>query len=586
MASSFKTLREYLYQDGKTFVVPNYQRGYKWSVKSEKENTPQPSHVEKLCDDLFKAYRAERPEYFLQGITVSENARRIVLIDGQQRTTTLYLLLWCFDERLVTNIRLDYDIREKSKEFIHSFKESNFNPWTPPVNDDNQDIHYFRAAVEQIRAKQKDISENHRLSFQSYILDHVKILYINIDHDKAVKTFTMMNGNKATMLPEELIKAEMLRLVSLPSPVTEEPLGSAPLDCEEKINKLKIHYACEWETNALRSRYAREWDKWLYWWNRAEVKAYFDVEHPMGLLLEYEFKREMNDQPYTFQTFKENVNGKQVTVREQFNYLRKMQKNFEDLYNAPKMYNYLKLALICAEDKDDKFKIIQHFMLNKISVDTVLRDYAKWRLVGATHKQITQSGTLGSDRNTLVTRAQDVLEQLSDKFVYDVCNDWALKQLLRLNVEEDNRLDGAGRKFDFNIYGTKSLEHVHPKSKAYHKDGDRFYDGNKVDLGSGAPNGQGWINRDMCGVRGSEHCIGNLVLLDKNDNSKFNNKPFELKKKIYFDVTEGFKSRNLLHSISVFAKSKWDEGDIQESQKAFIARFKKDYNLQEGGPNA
>ena len=31
----------------------------------------------------------------LQGITVLEQKNEIILIDGQQRITTLYLLLWC-----------------------------------------------------------------------------------------------------------------------------------------------------------------------------------------------------------------------------------------------------------------------------------------------------------------------------------------------------------------------------------------------------------------------------------------------------------------------------------------------------------
>lgn len=81
---------------------------------------------------------------------------------------------------------------------------------------------------------------------QSYVLEQIKFLYIDIPKEKAIKTFTMMNGSKAIMLPEELIKAEMLRQISL-----------IPNDKEKSFAK-------EWETNALRSRYAREWDKWLY----------------------------------------------------------------------------------------------------------------------------------------------------------------------------------------------------------------------------------------------------------------------------------------------------------------------------------
>ena len=53
------------------------------------------------------------------------------------------------------------------------------------------------------------------------------------------------------------------------------------------------------------------------------------------------------------------------------------------------------------------------------------------------------------------------------------------------------------------------------------------------------------------------------MLLYKNNNSEFSDKPFGEKKKIFFNVKDsGFKSRNLLHSISKFAVSKWDADNI------------------------
>lgn len=60
---------------------------------------------------------------------------------------------------------------------------------------------------------------------------------------------------------------------------------------EDTYAVLQEIISIEWETNALRSKYAREWDKWLYWWNRKDVKDFFNVNKPMGLLLEYYFKK-------------------------------------------------------------------------------------------------------------------------------------------------------------------------------------------------------------------------------------------------------------------------------------------------------
>ena len=129
MGTEFKTLREffYPYNTKKTFVIPNYQRGYKWSVKT---NDNEDSSVEYLLEKLIIASKSEsRQQFFLQGVTVVENDDRIILIDGQQRTTTLYLLLWCLGRENISgdkNIDLDYSIRTKSKEYLSKLKDKNF----------------------------------------------------------------------------------------------------------------------------------------------------------------------------------------------------------------------------------------------------------------------------------------------------------------------------------------------------------------------------------------------------------------------------------------------------------------------------
>ena len=62
-----------------------------------------------------------------------------------------------------------------------------------------------------------------------------------------------------------------------------------------------------------------------------------------------------------------------------------------------------------------------------------------------------------------------MIEDLSKAKVYNVYDDILYKQLLRLNVEEYNKLNGGnGLKFDFSIWDNKSLEHIYPKSKFYH----------------------------------------------------------------------------------------------------------------------
>lgn len=568
--TAFKTIGNFLYQENKIFVIPNYQRGYKWSVKEVGKSE---TAVQKLMDDLIKAEKNQ--EYFLQGVTVSEVGNNIVLIDGQQRTTTLYFLLWCLNTDNIKNIELKYDIREKSKEFIYNLKyaEKEENQSTT----DQQDIFYFKEAIKQIKNKLEGV--NDLVEFQNFLLEKVTILYIIIEPDKATKTFTMMNGNKATMLQEELVKAEILRKISLPD--LEVKQVSTSID--DNLNDLKEIIALDWETNALRSRYAREWDKWLYWWNREDVKLFYRFENPMGLLLQFFCFKEISVD-FSYNNFRERLQPKKE--KRIFKQLRNLQKSFEDIFNTPKIHNYLKMGLLCSSDKKDSFEIIKYFMENK-NAENLLRDYAKWRLVGATHLEVTNlEKSTGSQTNEKEEKANEALNQLSKSFVYYNSYDLAIKQLLWLNIEEDNKLD---RKFDFSIYSNKSLEHIHAKSKVYHEhkvQGENgiskieYKDGNDINLGETEPTGEEWLNRDIMGKNCSEHCIGNLVLLDKNENSKFNDKSFRNKKEIYFNVKDGIKSRNLLHTISIFAKSEWEENQIKKNQEKFIERFEQDYGVK------
>ena len=77
------TLREYL-EKGKTFVIPNYQRGYVWGKKSKGKYLDAVSYM--LEKSLIPGFKNNMP-IFIQGITVTENDKEIILIDGQQRTT-------------------------------------------------------------------------------------------------------------------------------------------------------------------------------------------------------------------------------------------------------------------------------------------------------------------------------------------------------------------------------------------------------------------------------------------------------------------------------------------------------------------
>ena len=223
MATKFKTLREFLYPQGKkkvTFEIPNYQRGYKWAVKEHDDGQ---SSVEYLLSGLISAWKSRPGQvYFLQGITVSEADNMVEIIDGQQRITTLYLILRLLGSSFISNendIELQYSVRRDSQTFLTRLKDASFD-WTDIDSSEPQDIFYFRAAMRQIEClfnnSDARLESGKKSDFANYLLDKVTFLYIVVDHQQAVNTFTMMNGSKATMHQEELVKAQMLHQVSTP----------------------------------------------------------------------------------------------------------------------------------------------------------------------------------------------------------------------------------------------------------------------------------------------------------------------------------------------------------------------------------
>jgi uncharacterized protein with ParB-like and HNH nuclease domain len=105
------SLKEYL-DKGKTFVIPNYQRGYIWgkSNKSDKDK----NSVEFILDTIIDGF-SKQTDIFLQGVTVSESDTNIELIDGQQRTVFFYLFLHYLGYK---HIKIKYDIRKESENFF------------------------------------------------------------------------------------------------------------------------------------------------------------------------------------------------------------------------------------------------------------------------------------------------------------------------------------------------------------------------------------------------------------------------------------------------------------------------------------
>ena len=559
MTSNTITLVEYLTKvdpNNGAFIIPSYQRGYVWGQERVGQRV---NSVVNILESLIDGFNNNK-EIFLQGITVCEDGNNITLVDGQQRTTFFYLLLKYL--KYDGHFSIHYAVREPSDTFLKEFSVAAIlnADYAKLDNEEFQDIYFFKKSIFIIDKYLKNIEQD---DFLEYVKNKVRFLYISIPEEKATIIFSMMNGNKAQMLNEELIKSELLRSASLTS---EQSLIS------------------EVENTAIRSRLAREWDSWLYWWNDKEHQEYFHIQTQLGWLLPLV----NTSDKISFEDFRKK-NLETATVKSAklvFKKMRLLQKSIEDAYNNPKTYNAIGAILHFRDTAARRFTFLRWYFdlvakVDKDTLDQMLKKYYDWSMLGINHEDIVDDNL-----EKFYDARDEFRTKLEDDLLYRTGYEVAARWLLRLNIAEDSSQEsGEGRKFDFEIWRERSLEHIYAKSKVAHvQDGVNLSWDDKVL--EDTSHIELWRHdikyiKDDVEYTASEHSIGNLVLLYKDDNSRFNADRFQDKKDIFFrNVGDSlFKSRHLIHTISIFANSDWTGEEIAKHKKEELETFDKQYSI-------
>ena len=95
--------------DKATYEIPIYQRNYAWG-KDE---------ISTLIQDVYDACNNNKSTYFIGTLVSFHRGNQIYeVIDGQQRLTTIYLVLNALEITLKN--KLNYRARKKSNDTIHS----------------------------------------------------------------------------------------------------------------------------------------------------------------------------------------------------------------------------------------------------------------------------------------------------------------------------------------------------------------------------------------------------------------------------------------------------------------------------------
>lgn len=188
---------------GLKFVIPAYQRGYRWTE----------TEVKALLNDIndFKDENGEK-QYCIQPLIVRWKAQegKYEVVDGQQRLTTIYICLKKISEMFREGIKiskipyeLEYATRPESKNFLENISSRH--------NDDsNIDFYYMGKAYEVIEEWLNTHSDS-IFTIWTKLINYTVFIWNEIpENSKPIEMFTKINLGRIKLTNSELIKALLL----------------------------------------------------------------------------------------------------------------------------------------------------------------------------------------------------------------------------------------------------------------------------------------------------------------------------------------------------------------------------------------
>jgi hypothetical protein len=193
------------------FWIPGYQRGYRWA----------PLQVTQLLDDVWeftmKSEEGKRQAFYcLQPLVIkARDGGEYEVVDGQQRLTTIYILLTYLKDMVTmlgkARFQISFETRGEANE-----------PFLQHIDlrraEENVDFFHICEAYKTIEAWFANRDQMHKLKLLQHFLNddetgrNVKVIWFELaEHDDPVAAFTRLNVGKIPLTNDELIRALFLR---------------------------------------------------------------------------------------------------------------------------------------------------------------------------------------------------------------------------------------------------------------------------------------------------------------------------------------------------------------------------------------
>lgn len=562
------------------FIIPNYQRGYKWSEKN----------VNALLDDINSIGKNNEKKHCLHNLTVikkENNTEYIEVIDGQQRLTTIFLIfnyLKCKEKKLKINYTLDYKIRWETKHFLDNklndvikkiikeeYKETKDlfeeikNTKITNIDDkstyNKQDIYFICNVLFFINKWFNDNPNNNIINNfdKTYFYEHD----LTAREIKGETIFANLNSGKIDLTDIELIKADLIINISKQK--------------SENNNDVLI--------NEIRSNIGRLWDEMEIWLGQDKVwfwiinnsKNYTNKLHLLFELLLGE-KEDMYD---IYKKQLEKMSYEDILEKIKYYYY-----TIKNWYYDNDFYHLVGIAIGIGIKLKDIIELSKDKTKNKF-IEKLIEEIKSKINIYTWHKKIYVGDYYYNDLNYNDTKDSinqiflllNALEGFSNRHFNDSFRyrfdlhhkqKWSIEHILPQNPKKKNieyclkdlilyLINMDKKEYKNNIYNIQN-ENIKNLIEECRK--EKEIDEQKINDFITSNNDYESIKKEINNL-GFIHSIGNLVLLNTNINSSLSNMIFKDKRDVLIKkiTNEGAFIPPL--TLKIFSKN-FDEADREK----------------------